>query len=102
MRQTVPHVKFELFFGCVDTFSQDNKGMGRLSPFLMWHTDDSDFLHRWVAQETAFHLDRRDVLSATDNYIFKTVANFRETIRVNDCSVACVEPTVPDGRVGCL
>ena len=58
--------------------------------------------YRRVAQETAFHLDRRNILSATDNYIFKTVANFHETIRVNDCSVACVEPTVPDGRVGRL
>jgi hypothetical protein len=63
----VPDVKFELFFGRFGTFSQNDKGMGRLTPFLVWHTDDSDFLHRRVAQETAFHLDRRDVLSATDN-----------------------------------
>src|SRR6516162_8877101 len=97
MRQTVPHVKFELFFGCFGTFSQDDKGMG--PPFLVWHTDDSDFVDRWVAQETAFHFDGRDVLSATDNYIFKTVPNFDETVRVNDCSVARVEPPVPDGRV---
>ena len=76
MRQTVPHVKFELVFGRFGTFSQDDKGMGRLTPFLMRHTDDSCFLHRRVAQETAFHLDRRNVLSATDNYIFKTVPNF--------------------------
>jgi len=27
--------------------------MWRLTPFLMWHTDDSCFLHRRVAQETA-------------------------------------------------
>ena len=99
MRQTVPHVKFELFFGRFGTFSQDDKGMGRLTPFLMWHTNDRNFLHRRVVQETAFHHDRRNVLSATDNYIFKTVPNFDETVRVNDCSVARVEPTVPDGRV---
>jgi hypothetical protein len=28
MRQTVPHVKFELFFGCFGTFSQDDKAWG--------------------------------------------------------------------------
>ena len=77
MRQTVPHVKFELFFGCFGTFSQDDKGMGRLTPFLVWHTDDSDFVDRRVAQETAFHLDRRDVLSATDNYSIRDGPNFR-------------------------
>jgi len=73
--------------------------MWRFTPFLMWHADDGDFLYCWVAQEATFHLDRRDVLAAADNDILKTVADFNKTVRVNDCSVTRVEPSVSDRRV---
>ena len=99
VRKAVPHVEFEVFLGRFRPLSQDDKGMGRFTPSLMWHADDGYFLYRWVAQQAPFHFDRGDVLSAADNYILKTVPDFDETIRVDHRSIAGVEPTVPDGCV---
>src|SRR6266851_5778876 len=60
----------------------------------MWQPDDRDLLHRRVAQQNAFHLDRRDVLAAADDHVLDAVANLRVAVPMDYGGITGVEPAV--------
>src|ERR1700730_18525758 len=45
-----------------------------------------------VPQEHTLNLDRRDILSPTDDHVLQTIADFDITIRMDDRSVASMKP----------
>ena len=89
-------MQLESFFSGYGTRFQNNKGVWGFSPLFMRHTDDGGFLNSWMMKQAAFNLDRRDILSATDNDILEAILNFRETVGVDNRSITGMEPAILD------
>ena len=81
--------------------SQHDERVRRLAPLLVRHADDGRFLHRGMAQQHAFDLDRRDVLAAADDHVLDAVADLDVAVGVHDGRIARMEPAAArtPGRV---
>jgi hypothetical protein len=70
------------------------RGLDRLAPFLVRHTDHRAFGHHWMMAPRLFDLPRIDVLAAGNDHILLAVQDEKEAV-VNDQteSLVCSQPS---------
>ena len=80
-------MELDLVLRRLRAIAQNDECMRRLTPFLVRHTDHGDFLDGRVMQQTAFHLDRGNILAAADDDILEAIPNLKITIGVNHSGI---------------
>src|SRR6266702_1663032 len=78
MGEALPAEGDDLLLGCRLLWFEGHKGLGTLTPFLVGDGDDGALHDSRVLRHGLLHLDGRDVLTARDDHILRTVARSEE------------------------
>ena len=94
MRECVARMRDQLRFVGGRAGLQRDEGNRHFAPFLIGAGDHRGFHHRRMRRQRAFDFERRDVLAAGNDNVFRAVLDFDVTIRMHDAQIAGAEPAV--------
>ncbi len=84
-------------FGCSCIRPKFDEGARNLAPFLVWFGHDCGEIHRWMAVQNVFHLDRGNVLAAGYDDVFRAVFDPNVSVRLDHRQIAGVQPAAREG-----